>query len=134
MQQPHSTCVLELDYSDSAANGQGLYDEKLLRHIFSNLLSNAIKYSPMGGTVSFKVSTDASATLFEVTDAGIGIPPSEVAHLFESFHRASNVGTITGTGLGLSIVKNAVEVHGGTISVHSEIDHGTRFTVCLPHA
>ncbi|MES2911436.1 MAG: sensor histidine kinase, partial [Pseudomonadota bacterium] len=58
----------------------------------------------------------------------------EISHLFESFHRASNVGAIQGTGLGLAIVKNAVDVHGGTIDVSSMPGQGTRFTVRLPSA
>lgn len=111
----------------------GLYDEKLLRHIFGNLLSNAIKYSPQGGRVLFQVRPDGDGTtVFRVQDQGIGIPPEEVGHLFESFHRASNVGSIQGTGLGLAIVKNAVERHGGTIAVESRLGLGTTFTVRLP--
>ena len=69
--------------------------------------------------------------MFEVSDQGIGIPAQEIPHLFESFHRASNVGTIPGTGMGLAIVKNSVELHGGTISVTSDPGKGTRFVVRL---
>ena len=114
--------------------GPGLYDEKLLRHIFGNLLSNAIKYSPEGGRVLFEVRPEGDATLFRVCDRGIGIPPDEIGHLFESFHRASNVGNIQGTGLGLAIVKNAVERHGGTIAVESRLGAGTTFSVRIPQA
>jgi PAS domain S-box-containing protein len=110
----------------------GLYDEKLLRHIFGNLLSNAIKYSPQGGEVRFEVRREGADTVFRVADQGIGIPPEELGHLFESFHRASNVGEIQGTGLGLAIVKNAVDMHGGSISVDSRLGAGTAFTVRLP--
>lgn len=112
----------------------GLYDEKLLRHIFGNLLSNAIKYSPQGGEVRFEVRREGADTVFRVADQGIGIPPDELGHLFESFHRASNVGEIQGTGLGLAIVKNAVDRHGGSISVDSRLGAGTAFTVRLPAA
>jgi PAS domain S-box-containing protein len=112
--------------------GRGPYDEKLLRHIFGNLLSNAIKYSPQGGQVEFRVAMEEGATVLRVSDQGIGIPAEEIGHLFESFHRASNVGDIQGTGLGLAIVKNAVEVHGGTITVESQVGEGTVFTVRLP--
>lgn len=129
-QQPDSLCELQLDYSAGA--GEGLYDEKLLRHIFSNLLSNAVKYSPLGGLVRFTVSIDQDMTVMEVADEGIGIPEDELPHLFESFHRASNVGTIQGTGLGLAIVRNAVDIHGGTIDVHSSAGSGTTFIVRLP--
>ncbi len=130
-QQPAGRSEVALEMTDGV--GEGAYDEKLLRHIFSNLLSNALKYSPGGGQVRLKVRRDVDSTVFEVTDQGIGIPQDELPHLFESFHRASNVGAIQGTGLGLAIVKNAVERHGGAIVVKSALGQGTVFTVSLPH-
>ncbi|HSI53217.1 MAG: 7TM diverse intracellular signaling domain-containing protein [Ramlibacter sp.] len=129
-QQPDSHSEVVTEFGEGV--GEGRYDEKLLRHIFSNLLSNALKYSPGGGKVGFKVRREGDATVFQVADQGIGIPPEEVSHLFESFHRASNVGAIQGTGLGLAIVKNAVEMHGGAIEVDSRLGEGTTFTVRLP--
>jgi signal transduction histidine kinase len=104
----------------------------LLRHIFSNLLSNALKYSPQGGRVLFRVTADEEGVLLEVSDQGIGIPEDELGHLFESFHRASNVGSIPGTGLGLAIVRNAVDMHGGSLTVRSQAGAGSCFTVRLP--
>ncbi|MBC7604417.1 MAG: HAMP domain-containing histidine kinase, partial [Ramlibacter sp.] len=128
-QQPNGHSKIELKVGDEV--GEGAYDEKLLRHIFSNLLSNALKYSPGGGQVKFDVRLQGTQMVFEVADQGIGIPADELPHLFESFHRASNVGAIQGTGLGLAIVKNAVEMHGGTITVASVAGKGTLFTVRL---
>lgn len=107
-------------------------DEKLLRHIFSNLLSNAIKYSSSGSTVVFKLQAQAEEVIFQVQDSGIGIPVADQEQLFEAFHRAANVGTIRGTGLGLSVVKQCVDLHRGRISVQSEVNVGTTFTVRLP--
>lgn len=132
LQHPGSRCELQLDHATGAA--PGLYDEKLLRHIFSNLLSNAVKYSPQGGRVLFRVTEDSQGVVFEVSDQGIGIPEDELGHLFESFHRASNVGSIPGTGLGLAIVKNAVDMHGGTLAVSSQAGAGSCFTVRLPRS
>ena len=129
-QQPDDRSQVALEIGEQV--GEGAYDEKLLRHIFSNLLSNALKYSPGGGQVRFKVRREEASTVFEVADQGIGIPTNEIPHLFEPFHRASNVGEIQGTGLGLAIVKSAVEMHGGTIQVSSVAGEGTAFTVCLP--
>ncbi len=129
-QQPHDRSEVALEIEEGV--GDGRYDEKLLRHIFSNLLSNALKYSPSGGQVRFKVRKQDARTLFEVSDQGIGIPSEEISHLFETFHRASNVGAIQGTGLGLAIVKNAVEMHGGVIEVASKVGEGTTFRVSLP--
>ncbi|MBC5764190.1 7TM diverse intracellular signaling domain-containing protein [Ramlibacter albus] len=129
-QHPEGQCNVTLHWGPGV--GEGSYDEKLLRHIFGNLLSNAIKYSPGGGEVRFEVSLEDGQTVFRVRDEGIGIPADEVPHLFESFHRASNVGNIPGTGLGLAIVKNAVEMHRGSIEVESAVGRGTEFIVRLP--
>ncbi len=107
-------------------------DEKLLGHIITNLLSNAIKYSPQGGTVQFDLVCNPSSAIFRIQDAGIGIPEEDLEKLFESFGRASNVGTIQGTGLGLAIVKRCVNLHGGQIAVESKLGVGTTFTVTLP--
>jgi len=107
-------------------------DINLLRPILSNLLANAVKYSPQGGVVTFHLIRNDTTITFQIKDSGIGIPPEAQKHLFESFHRASNVGKIKGTGLGLSIVKRCVDIHGGEISVDSEVNVGTTFTVTLP--
>lgn len=108
------------------------FDEKLLRHIFSNLLSNAIKYSPHGGNVYFELSSQNGEVVFQVKDNGIGIPPADQQCLFESFHRAANVGRIPGNGLGLTMVKKCLELHSGQIVVNSIVGEGTTFTVTLP--
>ncbi|KJH70905.1 sensor histidine kinase [Aliterella atlantica] len=107
-------------------------DEKLLRHILTNLVSNAIKYSPQGGDVSLHLTCTPKKAIFEIKDSGIGIPPADVEKLFGSFHRGSNVKNIPGTGLGLSIVKQCVDLHGGTITVKSEVGLGTTFIVTIP--
>ncbi|WP_441306995.1 PAS domain S-box protein [Cylindrospermum sp. FACHB-282] len=107
-------------------------DDKFLGHILSNLLSNAIKYSPNGNTGKFTLTCQGEQAVFEIQDQGIGIPEEDLPRLFESFHRARNVGNILGTGLGLSIVKNCVEIHKGEISVISTLGVGTKFTVTLP--
>ncbi|HEY9632723.1 MAG TPA: sensor histidine kinase [Coleofasciculaceae cyanobacterium] len=107
-------------------------DEKLLRHILYNLLSNAIKYSPAGTTIHFELNFLLKEVVFQIQDQGIGIPIDDQKHLFETFHRAKNVGTIPGTGLGLAIVKKSVDLHGGRIAVESVMDIGTTFTITLP--
>lgn len=107
-------------------------DENLLEHILTNLLSNAIKYSPAGGVVKFDLVCNSSSAVFRIQDSGIGILKEDLEKLFDSFGRASNVGTIQGTGLGLAIVKRCVDLHGGKIAVESELGVGTTFTVTLP--
>ncbi|OLP16946.1 hypothetical protein BST81_18335 [Leptolyngbya sp. 'hensonii'] len=107
-------------------------DETLLWQILTNLLSNAIKYSPQGSRIDLDIHQQDSAVVFTIRDQGIGIPEQDMPYLFESFHRGSNVGTISGTGLGLTIVRRCVELHGGSITVESAVGAGTTFTVIIP--
>jgi signal transduction histidine kinase len=67
-----------------------------------------------------------------VRDSGIGIPAADLARLFGTFHRASNVGNRPGTGMGLAIVKQFLDLHQGTIQIQSEEGKGTTVVVCLP--
>lgn len=108
------------------------FDEKLLRYILNNLLSNAIKYSPDGGEISLELTCTETEVIFMIKDSGIGIPSDEIPRLFQTFHRGGNVGNIPGTGLGLAMVKRSTDLHGGEISVTSEVGFGTTFTVRLP--
>jgi PAS domain S-box-containing protein len=108
------------------------FDPKLLQQILSNLLSNAIKYSPAHSNVEFCLSRQDEWVIFVVQDHGMGIPPDDLPQIFESFHRAANVGTLQGTGLGLAIAKKCTELHGGSIQVSSTLGQGTCFTVRLP--
>jgi signal transduction histidine kinase len=109
-----------------------LLDGQLLRHVLSNLLGNAIKYSPRGTLVQLEVDCRDDATVFAVVDQGLGIPEQDQARLFATFTRGRNVANISGTGLGLAIVKRLVDLHGGSISVESEVGRGSRFTVEIP--
>ncbi|MDB5812463.1 MAG: domain S-box [Betaproteobacteria bacterium] len=121
-----------LAFSFDGPRRQVVMDEKLLRHALTNLLTNALKYSPDGGTIEFNARLADSIAEFDVVDHGIGIPAEDQARLFESFHRAGNVGTIAGTGLGLAIVKKSVDLQRGSISFNSRVGKGTRFTVAIP--
>lgn len=111
-----------------------LLDERLLRHIVSNLVHNALKYSTLDRSVWTDVRAFDGEIILRVRDEGIGIPEADQARLFQSFQRASNVGTISGSGLGLVVVKRCVEMHGGTIAFRSVVGEGTEFTVRLPLA
>lgn len=131
------TCVRELEKSaniePSFVQSKLFYiDETLLRQILENLLSNAIKYSPQGSVIEFVLRYSSTQAVFQIRDQGIGIPLKDQPLLFESFHRATNVGTTAGTGLGLAIVKKCVDIHKGQVAVESEIGVGTTFTVTLP--
>lgn len=119
-------------FSSECQSTRANLDAKLLRQILSNLFSNCLKYSPIGSTVRFSLTTSNEQAIFQTQDSGIGIPPSDIEHIFEPFHRASNTANIPGMGLGMSIVKQAVDLHGGEITVESAIGAGTTFTVILP--
>jgi signal transduction histidine kinase len=122
----------EIVISTEGDCSQVVADEKLMRRIMNNLLTNAIKYSPQGGRIEIELRCDGHSAVICVKDEGIGIPDEDQQRLFETFHRARNVGTISGTGLGLAIVKQAIEAHGGTIHFASQVGVGTAFTVQWP--
>lgn len=107
-------------------------DVRLMELIFRNILENAAKYSEQDKPI--RISTEFSKTHAHIQciDQGIGIPPKEQKHIFESFKRASNTEGIKGTGLGLAIVKKSVDRLNGTIGLSSVIDEGTTISLELP--
>ncbi|NET06623.1 MAG: hybrid sensor histidine kinase/response regulator [Symploca sp. SIO2B6] len=122
--------IIEFSYQGDCF--QGAWDEKILRQILSNLLSNAIKYSPEVSVIKFQISGQDGKVVWQIKDQGIGIPPEDQLRVFESFHRANNVGNIPGIGLGLSITKKCVDLYNGQITCESEVGVGTIFTVTIP--
>ena len=107
-------------------------DASLMQHILSNLLSNAVRYSPAGSPITVRLEVGAAGARLEVEDHGIGIPPADIARLFQPFERGSNVGAIKGTGLGLSIVKRMIELLGGTVEIETPAGGGSRFVIRHP--
>jgi len=107
-------------------------DPALIRQILINLLTNAIKYSPTERPICLTVEQKEDAIALQVEDHGIGIPVEEQAHLFELFHRCSNVQSIRGSGLGLAVVKTCVDALEGQIKINSQVGAGTTVTVTLP--
>jgi signal transduction histidine kinase len=110
----------------------GLWDTNLLRHILANLLSNALKYSDPPSPVLLELIGESEQVIFQITDQGRGIPPEALPELFNPFFRADNVGAVSGTGLGLAIAQRCAEIHGGRVTVQSQVNQGTTFTVTLP--
>jgi len=99
-----------------------------------NLLSNAVKFSATGTVVCISATGTADGGVcMTVSDQGEGIPPEELARVFEKFHQVGGSHR-QGTGLGLSITKGLIEEHGGTIAVTSEVGTGTTFTIILSAA
>ncbi|MES2331477.1 MAG: PAS domain-containing sensor histidine kinase [Bacteroidota bacterium] len=112
---------------------QVCFDKKILRIICINLLSNALKFSNSQSVISAVLNVSDENITLTVRDNGIGISEEDKEHLFERFFRGRNASNIQGTGLGLNIVAKYVELIGGTISVESEINAGTTFTVKIPN-
>lgn len=108
-------------------------DEGLMRQLFDNLLGNAVKYVAAGTrpAVDVQGSVEGDRLVVRITDNGIGIPPEERQHVFDTFHRAHN--GYPGTGLGLAICHRIVDRHGGTIHVEEGPNGiGSRFVLDLP--
>ncbi len=119
---------------DVVAELVGWFDSVQMRQLFDNLLENAVKYSPDGGRIDIRLWHEGDNARIAVSDQGIGIPPSEVAHIFDRFYRATNVNdrAHSGMGLGLYICRVLVEAHGGQIWASPRTTGGTTFDVKLP--
>ena len=118
----------------------GHWDGPRLERALANLLTNAVRYSPAGGTIVVTLDREPVAEVPEwavitVRDQGLGIPASDVPHVFDRFFRGANVSAradLPGTGLGLASVRQTIERHGGTVAVTSVEGAGSVFTLRLP--
>jgi len=111
-------------------------DREKIALALHNLLGNALKYTPEGGNVTLAVEVEDGGLTARVTDTGIGMNEEDRRRIFEKFYRSPDrrVTEITGSGLGLAIAREVVRMHGGDITVESEIDQGSSFTLTLPVA
>ncbi len=109
-----------------------LGDPDRLAQVARNLLSNALKYTPVGGVVRVRTArADGRATL-EVADAGPGIAPADLEHVFERFWRGAGARETVGSGIGLTVARALARAHGGDVTVRSEVGRGSAFTLSLP--
>jgi len=108
-----------------------LADRSEIEMMLNNLISNAVKYNRPQGRVNVTLSRQGDELIIEVADTGIGMTTTDIEHLFGEFVRIKNEKTrqILGSGLGLSIVKKLAELYGGSVTVQSEPDVGSTFTV-----
>jgi PAS domain S-box-containing protein len=108
-------------------------DREMWEKVVLNLLSNAFKYT-LAGSIKMCVYREGDQAVLDVVDTGVGIPQDELPRLFERFHRVEGVvgRTQEGSGIGLALVQELVRLHGGTISVASQINRGTTFRVRVP--
>jgi signal transduction histidine kinase len=111
-----------------------------MMQVLNNLVENSIYYTPEGGKVTVSTGIEKMKhrlwAMVTVTDTGLGIPKDELPHIFERFFRGDKPRQmqVPGTGLGLAIVREIVELHGGQVTVESEVGVSTTFTVWLPLA
>jgi len=105
---------------------------KLLEQVFTNLVANAVKYSPRRDEIRLEGTEDDGYAVIRVIDYGIGISAAECDRVFEKFYRAATAKTFAGSGIGLNLTRDLVRLHGGEISVKSEVGRGSTFTVKLP--
>jgi signal transduction histidine kinase len=111
-----------------------LLDPEKAEAIFQNLISNALKFTPEGGTVRVRFREDPDRVAVEIYDTGVGMAAKDLPLIFDRFAQADSSGVrrFGGTGIGLALVKETVELHGGSISVNSELGVGSCFCVTLP--
>ena len=123
---------IELEADMQKANVCG--DEGLLSQVWVNLIHNAIKFTPKNGQINISLSVDGDTAVVKISDTGAGIAPDDQMHIFERFYKVDKARdrSLGGNGLGLSLAKKIVEMHGGHITVESDIGKGAAFFVFLP--
>ncbi|MEM8528318.1 MAG: ATP-binding protein [Bacteroidota bacterium] len=110
------------------------FDAEKIQYIFINLLSNAIKFTEAGGAVEVKVQQAGERLQIAVADTGIGLSATDQAHIFKRFYQSKDERAkgMEGSGIGLAVCKEMAELLGGTITVQSQLNEGSTFTVTLP--
>jgi two-component system phosphate regulon sensor histidine kinase PhoR len=129
---------LTIKYNPADPGPEALVDPDRMTQVLTNLVTNAIQYTPRGGNITIstgeKEMDGHTLATITVADTGMGIDEEELPHIFERFFRGEQPRSmqVPGTGLGLAIVKDIVELHGGQVTVKSEMNIGTSFTIWLP--
>ena len=107
-------------------------DPDRLDQVLANLVSNALKFSPPGSPVAVRARATKDSVEIEVADRGQGMSPSDLAKVFQKFHRGAGTEGVPGTGLGLYVSKALLEAQHARLLAASSPGHGSRFTVVLP--
>lgn len=116
---------------------QVMGEQRALEQLVIIILDNAIKYSQEKATVTISLKTDDMSAVLVIKDTGVGIPTSDLPHVFEHFYRSQNTDTAThtsGYGLGLPLAQEIIKAHNGQITIESHEQHGTTVTISLPTA
>ena len=109
-------------------------DRDLIHQVIYNLVDNAIKFTNESGTINFSLKSESKKLIFTITNTGKGIPEKELPYVFERFYKVdkSRSANKNSTGLGLYIVKTILKAHGGGITVTSQENSFTSFSITLP--
>ena len=127
----HKNLTLLTELPDALPTIEG--DPQRLEQVLTNLIGNAIKFTPEGGKVTLLVTTEPDYILLKVTDTGIGISETDLAHIFDKYYQAKTPSqTKPGSGLGLFISKQLIEAHQGRLWAESQPGQGTSFFIQLP--
>jgi signal transduction histidine kinase len=132
--QVYPNSNIEIDFSSLPEDEELLtlkVNRNLVRLAISNVVSNACKYSD-NRTVVIRIESTGKMLAISVVDQGIGIPESDVQHIFEPFYRASNTNDYKGYGVGLPLTLNIVRLHRGSIAIKSKEGSGTEIKILLP--
>ncbi|MBW4889729.1 HAMP domain-containing histidine kinase [Mucilaginibacter sp. HMF5004] len=132
----HPESNIKVDFSALPDNDEALNilgNGNLLNLAISNIINNSCKYS-QNKLVVIKLSVQNKSVVIAITDKGIGIPTTELQHIFEPFFRASNTHDYNGHGVGLPLALNIIRLHKGSIGIRSEVNIGTEIQVFLPSA
>lgn len=124
-----------VEVAEEFVDGPGLVagDAARLKCLFVHLLANALQAMPNGGVVTIRIEREGGEVVARVHDEGPGIPPAEAERVFELFYTTRN-GPSAGTGLGLAAARAIAELHGGTLAVDADGDHGACFVLRLPES
>ena len=118
---------LECDFDEITINSS----KSLLEIVWNNLISNAIKFTPDGGQIKITLQREERNAKVCVSDTGAGISPEIGARIFEKFYQGDTSHSREGNGLGLALVKKVIDILGGEITVQSELNKGSTFTILL---
>ena len=132
--QVHPNSKIEIDFSKLPDDDELLslkVNKNLIKLAISNIVSNACKYSNEN-LVSISIESNANMLSIAVIDRGIGIPQTDIQHIFEPFYRASNTNDFKGYGVGLPLSLNIIRLHRGSIAIKSQEGVGTEIKVLLP--
>lgn len=124
----HITYTVDIDLPEGFTMA---FDVDKMERVCFNLLSNAFKYTPVKGTVNFRMRLEGDSLRIDVADTGRGISAENLKHIFARFYQVDKVRP-EGSGIGLSLAKAFVELHGGEISVESREGEGSDFSITIP--